>query len=354
MLMELAADDGGRDLLLASSRALGIIKERLQEYVMDNDDCVDLEDVIDELCASQLLTVVARIAISNAERQDALGEAGFIPLVVGVLYATYPFKSCAFETAVPCLNNLCGRSAANVTLLRSLVPAVWVAAAIHQTQFKGLLILLRNILGSSELQSLLTSEELQAGWRRTSPQLNSSGFFDRTMDVVALSFQVMRGVDTAHATIAAEVLALLIQRCDDEVFASLPAEKMLSAVDSCYKRHRHPAMCRQRYTVFCLLSEGLFPGRITPWAKEVRPIIQAFEDEIEAETNKPASSRAINKRAPGHERSCAECGLLLGYGAEKGPKGGAKKCAGCKSVFYCSRVCQKKDWKVHKASCILK
>ena len=27
------------------------------------------------------------------------------------------------------------------------------------------------------------------------------------------------------------------------------------------------------------------------------------------------------------------------------------KCANCKSIYYCDRNCQKRDWKVHKKSC---
>ncbi|KAK3789481.1 hypothetical protein RRG08_042004, partial [Elysia crispata] len=28
-----------------------------------------------------------------------------------------------------------------------------------------------------------------------------------------------------------------------------------------------------------------------------------------------------------------------------------KKCGACKSIRYCSRACQKGDWKIHKTEC---
>lgn len=40
------------------------------------------------------------------------------------------------------------------------------------------------------------------------------------------------------------------------------------------------------------------------------------------------------------DRSCLRCG-----------KGASKTCARCKAVAYCSRECQKKDWKQHKVTC---
>ena len=36
---------------------------------------------------------------------------------------------------------------------------------------------------------------------------------------------------------------------------------------------------------------------------------------------------------------------------EECKKMGIFRCSRCKNVFYCSKQCQKKDWKVHKDSC---
>jgi hypothetical protein len=42
---------------------------------------------------------------------------------------------------------------------------------------------------------------------------------------------------------------------------------------------------------------------------------------------------------------CAQCGQ------QEGAIGEHKKCQGCRTVFYCGRACQKKDWKRHKKIC---
>ncbi|KAJ7255350.1 hypothetical protein C8J57DRAFT_1346255 [Mycena rebaudengoi] len=46
------------------------------------------------------------------------------------------------------------------------------------------------------------------------------------------------------------------------------------------------------------------------------------------------------------ERSCATCG------ADKLPS--ASRCSGCHEVYYCSKICQKQDWKTHKTVCARK
>jgi len=43
---------------------------------------------------------------------------------------------------------------------------------------------------------------------------------------------------------------------------------------------------------------------------------------------------------PDDSGTCPACGKIA-----------TTKCTGCKQVYYCNRVCQKKDWKLHKPSC---
>jgi splicing suppressor protein 51 len=45
--------------------------------------------------------------------------------------------------------------------------------------------------------------------------------------------------------------------------------------------------------------------------------------------------------------NCVNCGLIQQDGEKP-----LKKCAKCLSVHYCSRDCQKADWKKHKKSCV--
>jgi hypothetical protein len=52
----------------------------------------------------------------------------------------------------------------------------------------------------------------------------------------------------------------------------------------------------------------------------------------------PSSSLPINK--------CACCST-----PETDPEKPLKPCAKCQTVRYCSRDCQKKDWKLHKKTC---
>ena len=45
------------------------------------------------------------------------------------------------------------------------------------------------------------------------------------------------------------------------------------------------------------------------------------------------------------DKKCFACGS---YGGEEGK---LLKCSGCLCVFYCSKECQKSNWKIHKEQC---
>lgn len=55
--------------------------------------------------------------------------------------------------------------------------------------------------------------------------------------------------------------------------------------------------------------------------------------------------KALRKEAG---NQCFTCAKLEGEGGKK-----LLKCARCAQIFYCSRECQKKDWKRHKATSCL-
>lgn len=43
-------------------------------------------------------------------------------------------------------------------------------------------------------------------------------------------------------------------------------------------------------------------------------------------------------------KHCNNCGTTIGI----------KRCSGCKAVYYCSPICQTKDYKIHKNKCLAK
>ncbi|CAN0355033.1 unnamed protein product [Hapterophycus canaliculatus] len=45
---------------------------------------------------------------------------------------------------------------------------------------------------------------------------------------------------------------------------------------------------------------------------------------------------------------CANC---FKHVNGQGSNGGGSRCSGCKSIWYCSRACQKADWREHRTEC---
>ncbi|GAB7347266.1 hypothetical protein MBLNU459_g3357t1 [Dothideomycetes sp. NU459] len=63
--------------------------------------------------------------------------------------------------------------------------------------------------------------------------------------------------------------------------------------------------------------------------------------------NKPTDAEAaVNTAAEEATKKCASCGKL-----EEDPEKPLKACQKCHSILYCSRDCQKTDFKHHKKTC---
>ena len=60
------------------------------------------------------------------------------------------------------------------------------------------------------------------------------------------------------------------------------------------------------------------------------------------------SNRVVDKTG---RRRCATCNRLEPPWAGPGHADHLKNCAKCRTTLYCSRECQKRDWKQHKQTC---
>ncbi|GMI00942.1 hypothetical protein TrLO_g12173 [Triparma laevis f. longispina] len=80
-------------------------------------------------------------------------------------------------------------------------------------------------------------------------------------------------------------------------------------------------------------------GETPEWAKEYVEGLKKKEIEEEEELIEKVETFEVSENVS-EERKCEAC-----------EKEGAKKCSRCKVVWYCSKDCQVKDWKIHKKIC---
>ncbi|KAH8767719.1 hypothetical protein BGZ57DRAFT_923204 [Hyaloscypha finlandica] len=81
------------------------------------------------------------------------------------------------------------------------------------------------------------------------------------------------------------------------------------------------------------------------------PILDPVEasdgpSEARDSTSGPESQTEASSSSSAPISKCASCSAL-----ETDPEKPLKPCAKCQTVRYCSRDCQKKDWKLHKKIC---
>ena len=59
-----------------------------------------------------------------------------------------------------------------------------------------------------------------------------------------------------------------------------------------------------------------------------------------------------NESSEGGGRNMKICCNYNKQGATAGPQKSLMVCSNCKKAYYCSRECQREDWKSHKHYCI--
>ncbi|TYZ61353.1 hypothetical protein PybrP1_009718 [[Pythium] brassicae (nom. inval.)] len=72
--------------------------------------------------------------------------------------------------------------------------------------------------------------------------------------------------------------------------------------------------------------------------------------EHNAALNRPSRESEATGQEAKAAAGCAQCGVAQRFTADN-PEGKLMQCGGCRVAVYCSRECQKKAWKAHKAAC---
>jgi hypothetical protein len=116
----------------------------------------------------------------------------------------------------------------------------------------------------------------------------------------------------------------------------------MGKVDAAFEKHTE-WMEYKPFVIRCAVSP-LFPA---PYVEQTRYAMlgKGMEalDQIPPSTS-DATVSPFDDYDLGDQKVCEVCGK----------NGNAKKCVACLNVFYCSKECQKKDWKKHKGVCAVR
>ena len=95
---------------------------------------------------------------------------------------------------------------------------------------------------------------------------------------------------------------------------------------------------------FCFLSEGMIANRMVPVCQsdECEHVASVHLDDMGKHINGLLRSAGTSlSSVMSQRRACATCKKVMRM----------KECRQCRRISYCSRECQKKDWKRHKGEC---
>merc|ERR1719473_1259844 len=101
---------------------------------------------------------------------------------------------------------------------------------------------------------------------------------------------------------------------------------------------------RKKWNTFPKSFFKLFTGKHSKRRIKETSYYEDFCELLESASNRYEENiKTIKDRNP--SISCRECGKLESVGEEM------MKCGRCKLAFYCSKRCQRKNWKTHKLHC---
>jgi len=102
-----------------------------------------------------------------------------------------------------------------------------------------------------------------------------------------------------------------------------------------------------------------FIARLVDDSKDLFQRLDFTIDDLKEEAAWIRAAKEIHQKAPSKDEATEKIKEMLG--AKTKAKSCARpecrgmtttRCSRCKKVYYCSRVCQKADWKTHKEQCL--